>query len=359
MQFQARQLLQSLLLTKSVRSPRCQATLPTKPTDINEDGLVIGVSSTDSSSVPQLADSVTWLNGLPTALPQPFGTFGRSVNNLGHSTGNTPVGGAQHAFFWDDSNLTDIHAIGDDSFGFGINDADEIAGWFQTPQVPRTAFRWKNGITTDLGTLGGPESSAFNINHLGQVVGSAETPNGNDRAFIWGDSNNNNVSDPGEMVQLPDMGLSSAANGVNDSGHAVGFVLDNQFNRQGAIWTDTSGFTLTGVLPGNVESEAFDINNFGQVVGHSQAVPFIWDNGQIANLNSLIPQGLGWTLFRAVSINDNGWIVGEGRRFGVETGFLLKPIPEPTTLTLIACALLVLVGRRRKPYGAATAQPRR
>jgi probable HAF family extracellular repeat protein len=272
-------------------------------------------------------------------VPLPPQAFGSALNDNGHMTGDLPQGGGgNHAFFWDGTTLQDIHALGNKSVPTKINDADEIVGWFQTSAIPQKAFRWKSGIMTDLGTFGGPESTAFGINQVGQVVGSAETPNLNDRAFIWTDLDGDSISDSGEMVQLPDMGLSSAANGVNDAGAATGFVLNSLFRRRGAIWFNNSGFVQTGVLPNSTESEAFDINNHGQVVGRS-GEPFLWDNGQIVALSTLVPQIQGWTLTTAIGINDDGWIVGEGLRNGAPMGYVLRPIPEPVGVCLLIAGI--------------------
>jgi probable HAF family extracellular repeat protein len=324
----------------------------TLATDINNDGTVVGVSSTDPITVEQSAQPTLWLEGQVVDPQLPFGTFARAVNEHGHTTGNLRAFNvSQHAFVWDGEEIQDIHSTGSDSFGIGINDADHLVGWFQTVNVPRSAFLWKDGATIPLGNLGGVESQAMDINESGLVVGSAETSNRSSRAFVWRDVNENDASDPGEMVQLPDLGLSSLAFRVNDHGHVAGFMLDETFHRQGAVWKDSNSFTLTGILPGTLDSELRDINNFGQAVGHSDATAFVWENGQMVDLNSKIPQDSGWALFRAVGVNDSGWIVGEGRLRGVETAFLLKPVPEPSSLMIVASSvtpLLMWLGRRAR-----------
>jgi len=68
------------------------------------------------------------------------------------------------------------------------------------------------------------------------------------------------------------------------------------------------------------------------------------------DLNSLITPGTTWTLNRAYAINDANQIVVHGTlngQSGQPHGFLLTPIPEPTTVTLLALALFVALPRRR------------
>jgi probable HAF family extracellular repeat protein len=53
---------------------------------------------------------------------------------------------------------------------------------------------------------------------------------------------------------------------------------------------------------------------------------FIWQNGVITDLNTLIPSGTGWVLQQANGINDNGQIVGTGTIGGQAHAFLLTPM---------------------------------
>jgi probable HAF family extracellular repeat protein len=60
----------------------------------------------------------------------------------------------------------------------------------------------------------------------------------------------------------------------------------------------------------------------GDTVNHA----FIYTNGKMTDLNTLIPANSGWELDTASAINDNGWIVGQGSINGQYHGFLLTPI---------------------------------
>ena len=71
---------------------------------------------------------------------------------------------------------------------------------------------------TDLGTLGGQESSALGVNNYGQVVGYSTVEGGNfgtRHAFYWDSTRG--------MIDMGILGGSwAAAAGINDSGQAVG-----------------------------------------------------------------------------------------------------------------------------------------
>ena len=79
---------------------------------------------------------------------------------------------------------------------------------------------------------------------------------------------------------------------------------------------------------------------------------FLYSNGSMLDLNSLIASSSGFTLEDASAINNQGDIVGYGiNAEGQQDAFLLTPeaTPEPSTqfLFLIGCACLVL-GKFRK-----------
>ena len=95
-------------------------------------------------------------------------------------------------------------------------------------------------------------------------------------------------------------------------------------------------YTVTdlGALGGGQGSEAFGINDRGQVVGASYGEPngaagraVLWEgNGPVVDLNTRLPAGTGWRLLSARAINGRGQIVGQGRMGGRLRTFLLTPL---------------------------------
>src|SRR5207244_9383513 len=63
------------------------------------------------------------------------------------------------------------------SGGNSINDQSWVAGYSRLPDRNRHATLWRNSLLTDLGTLGGPNSSVtWNVkNTAGIIVGISQT----------------------------------------------------------------------------------------------------------------------------------------------------------------------------------------
>jgi probable HAF family extracellular repeat protein len=80
-------------------------------------------------------------------------------------------------------------------------------------------------------------------------------------------------------------------------------------------------------LGGNYSSPSA-INNLGQVVGdaglaNGDSHAFLWQKGQMVDLNTLLPSNSGWELFSAEFINDSGRIVGTGLHNGTNQWFVM------------------------------------
>ena len=86
--------------------------------------------------------------------------------------------------------------------------------------------------------------------------------------------------------------------------------------------------TDLGTLDQDPDSQALAINSEGQVVGWSgnqngALRAFLWQDGAMTDLNTLLPAGSGWQLLQANTINACGDISGVGIHNGVTAAFLL------------------------------------
>jgi len=112
-----------------------------------------------------------------------------------------------------------------------------------------------------------------------------------------------------------------------------------------------------GVLPGHECSDAWAINESGQIVVRSLAVngeglAFVWDDQHgMRALRDLVPANVGWTGFYPIGINDRGQIVGNAEFDDPDEGWvshamILTPVPEPASLAQVLLAGWVLIGKR-------------
>lgn len=279
---------------------------------INDAGDVVGYTETTGPT-----RAFVYSNGVMTALGTLGGStsVGYAINNSGQVTGYALYSGdtAGHAFIYSNGSMVGLGALGGGhSIGYDINDAGQVTGLAYTSgNTAYHAFVYGNGAMTDLGTLEGhnySEGSALNAS--GQVVGTSSVTSGGDssRAFLYAN---------GVMINLGTMGgIASFGYGINAAGQAVGSVLVGTDYRDRAI--------------------------------HNA---FLYSDGEMIDLNTLIDPSSGWTLSVASDINDLGQIVGWG--YGPNGGryhaFLLTPVPEPETYALLLAGLgLVGVAARRR-----------
>jgi probable HAF family extracellular repeat protein len=184
----------------------------------------------------------------------------------------------------------------------------------------------------ELGTFEG-STIARGVNTSGQVVGQSQkripnvVPALQLRAFLWEDD---------LMVDLTPDGPASAARGINNSGQVVGFsrVLDTGTQQEAFVAEkDAEGalhMSPLGTLPDFPSSEAFAINEKGQIVGRSSenAAPpsnppgppissgraFLYQDGEMKDLGALPNDSLPEKkdpYSEAWAINDRGQVVGE------------------------------------------------
>ncbi len=173
---------------------------------------------------------------------------------------------------------TNLGSLGGDySYASGINDAGQVVGESITDNGQTHAFiTGPNGIgMTDLGTLGGNFSRAHAVNNFGQAVGDSYTAAGEDHAFITG-PNGVGMTDLGALGK-GSMGYRfSEAFGINDAGQVTGYSTVSGSDVPHAFITEPNGLGMTdlGTLEGRAASIAKAVNATGQVTGSSDVGSF-------------------------------------------------------------------------------------
>jgi len=201
------------------------------------------------------------------------------------------------------------------------------SGFFPDDPLIMHAFQWQKGILTNLGALpGGNNSFATWISANGLIAGFSE----------------NGVIDPqfglaqvnavlwkhGELTNLG--GYFSQAFSVNNRGQVVGSTIDTAALPAAVIplaflWQHGEMQSLGSLGNGSV---AFLINERGQVAGMSfpnsiaspncafpvTTHPFLWDDGEMMDLGTL-----GGTCGLALALNNRRQVVGQSTLAGDQT----------------------------------------
>jgi probable HAF family extracellular repeat protein len=241
--------------------------------------------------------------------------------------------------------MSDLGTLGGDySGGTGINDAGQVVGSSATASGRSAAFLYSGGTMKDIGTLGGDYAAAAGINNAGQVVGTSVVQKDAVypvSAFIY---------ENGAMRKLPAWSdESSGAAAINQKGQVTGFGWDG--GEKAFLFTG-GGMQNLGSLYGLL-SWGKGINNLGHVVGSLGEPPdpamfgFVYADGVMRDLNTLIDPALGWEVRDAVGINDAGQIAAWGCRLESSecSGLLLEltsPVPEPQAIAMLLTGLALL-----------------
>ncbi|HET7170653.1 MAG TPA: hypothetical protein VFI18_03375 [Gaiellales bacterium] len=293
--------------------------------DINARGWVVG------DAFPDFHWAWIWKGGTMDVIgrgPDGFSDSGAlAVNSAGDSAGymnnfNESTTRQTHAFLARDGVLSDLGTLGGDfGEGLSLNDSDVVVGDSTTTTGADHAFRWNAGAMHDLGTLGGATSVATGINGSGEIVGWSTNPAGRMRAF--------RILSGGSMTGLGTLGgAESVADALNGSGEIVGWA-DTASGARHAFLFSGGRFTDIGrLVPGAVASEASDITNAGDVVGtatrgNGSTVGFLYRNGAVTLLPSRTMtccQVVGGGLNQHLQIIAHGLIGG-----------FIVPVLEPVT----------------------------
>jgi probable HAF family extracellular repeat protein len=146
-------------------------------------------------------------------------------------------------------------------------------------------------------------------------------------AFLYKDGQMRDLGTPGV--------ISAVATSINNVGEIAGVLTTTSGERQSFLYKDGQVIDL-GTLGGNY-SDTYNINDGGEIVGYSYTASmdeqhaFLYQEGQMKDLNDLIPAESGWKLWDAFAINNQGQIVGGGDKQEGFHAYLLTPVPPDTT----------------------------
>jgi probable HAF family extracellular repeat protein len=223
-------------------------------------------------------------------------------------------------FFWQNGRMSALPTVGgNNGQASAINYRGEVAGYAETtvtdsgcpPYKITSAVLWEKGKALALPTVGGDlDGVAFGINDKGQAVGYSGTCLAATHAVVW----KNNTA-----FVLQDLGgtKSNIAYVINNRGQMAGKVRSaDDTTYVAALWQPDGTLTNLGILPGDYAAFATGINNRGQVVGNNfdssfnWSHGFIWQNGVMTDLNTLIPADSNLFIISASNINERGQISG-------------------------------------------------
>ncbi len=183
---------------------------------------------------------------------------------------------------------------------------------------------------------------------IGSAGYSALPPPPNQHAFALAGGSLTVIPDPGTFIQPAS---------INSNGDVVGEFFDSQ-GQHAFIYSAANGTQEIGDPSAPIAS-ANEITDSGLVLGgitlaDGSEYGFLYTQaGGMVNLNTLVDLN-GWTINDAIGMNQSGQIVCDAvNSSSVLHGFLLTPVPEPTTTALltgfaaVTAVLQLWLARRR------------
>jgi probable HAF family extracellular repeat protein len=172
------------------------------------------------------------------------------------------------------------------------------------------AYVDRNGVITDIGTLGGPDALAHGINDLGTITGIADLADGSDSAFLYSYGMMRNLGGLG--------GTYGEGNDVNDLEVVAGDSnLTGDATYHAFLWEKGSLKDL-GTLGGS-NSLAISVNVFGETTGRADLPgftdecdpvchAFIYSHGKMTDIGLLAGDNSDYS--EGYRINDLGEVTG-------------------------------------------------
>jgi len=281
-----------------------------------------------------------------TSTPDPNGEDFCGFKALGQPAAGTTC----LPFLWQYAVMSPLPTLGgSNGTAYMVNKSGTVVGYAENttldstcPAPQKLQFKpviWQDGEVQELPASSGDlEGMAYAINDSGQVVGASGTCAPYSiitglylqplHALLW---------ETGTVTDLGSLGGTGQGNGIiphgiNNQGQVVGYSdLRGNANFHAFLWARATGMQDLGTLTGDVNSVAIAINDAGDVVGVSLDANFnlrgfLWQNGTITDLNTMVPANSPLSLITACGINSSGQIIGVAVTSAGEVhGYLLSP----------------------------------
>jgi len=327
--------------------------------------LVLALFATSALAAPQVRYRLKVITS-----PLLGGLSFTGMNNRGEVVGTRSAPDGQFAFVWRDGQFVDlrsrINPAANTIEATGINNRSQVVGFYLEPntsefhgfllgrrqvidvQGPPTAEAVFLGPINDREHVYGSFYDAdfnegFFVNDKGsvEVLDPSFTPTGINVSGALSGIQNLNAERSAAIwedgVITPIASSPSSASDINDRGQVIGALTDSSVRP--FVW-ERGGLTLLPLLANQTRSAPGDINNSGRIVGQTDfsqpggtlQIATVWDNGEVADLNTLIhpddPLRPFVTLQTAFFINDRGEIMARGAdsRDGFLHSYFLEPV---------------------------------
>ena len=305
-------------------------------------------------------EAFVWHEGVMTTITRPPGiTSARAVaiSASGIVVGECQASGfGRRGFLMIDGEWTLIHPVIPGGQGSAFTDIspDGIAVGYRNHAHGTNAFRWEDGVITDIDATLGIVRKANAVNSFGAICGEAGHLTTNGSAFIW---SGDDITDIGPVPG----GISSVPHAIND----IGYVASAGFVQTGTgpigmelhpyVW-DGSAYQPMAMLPGTLGTGITGMNNLKQVVGVAEplepgaSIGTISQKGMTVALDDIADWPDNFN--KAMDVDDQGRILATAAGRGV----ILVPIDRPAGDIDIDCRVdqddLLLLLQHWGPTGA-------
>jgi probable HAF family extracellular repeat protein len=277
----------------------------------------------------------------PIDVPGSTGTVLQDINNAGDIVGSfsvPPPGPVRQGFLLNGGTITPIYMPGVPRTLFtNINNLGHIVGFFVDNAGVNHGFLLSGGSFTTIDPTGTTGTFANGINDTGQIVGQYTDASGTDHGFLFSGGTFTPIDVPGAQA--------TSSNDINDAGQIVGFFTDASGNNRSYLRNADGSFTFIDAPGATATFVEGGINNLGDIVGDfdnsTGTHGFLLSGGMFTIIDA---PGARATF--AIGINDLDQIAGlfdPSDPTMHRMGFLATPVPEPSTLFLLAAAFLALI----------------